>query len=154
MTQGSGGSPLTLDGAGLRIGIVAARFNPAICEALAQACIGELRRLQVSDDDIEQLSVPGALEIPSALQCLAESGRFDAMVAIGAVIRGETFHFEVVANESAAGVMRVALDYRVPIANAILTTENEQQARARVADKGADAARAAVEMCKLFRRYR
>src|SRR4029079_4655231 len=134
-----------LDGEGLRIGIVQARFNEGITNALAQACKAELAVLGVQDKDIDQVLVPGALEVPVALQALAEKGRYDALVALGCVIRGETYHFELVANESAAGVTRIALDYQVPIANVILTTENLDQAIARQSDKGVDAARVVVE---------
>src|SRR5690606_30334022 len=109
----------------------------------------ELVGLGVESDDIFVCTVPGALEIPVVLQQLAASGSFDALIALGAVIRGETYHFEVVSNESAAGVSRVALDFNVPVANAILTTENDEQAEARAAEKGADAARVAVEMANL-----
>jgi 6,7-dimethyl-8-ribityllumazine synthase len=144
------GRAATLDGSGLYIGIVQARFNESITDALAQACIAELQAAGVSADRIEHLRVPGALEVPIALQALAEKGGFDALVALGCVIRGETYHFELVANESAAGVSRVALDYQLPIANAILTTENMEQAIARQTEKGRDAARAAVEMCNLL----
>jgi 6,7-dimethyl-8-ribityllumazine synthase len=144
------GRAATLDGSGLTIGIVQARFNESITDALAQACIEELRAVGVAQDRIEHVRVPGALEVPIALQALAERGGFDALVALGCVIRGETYHFELVANESAAGVSRVALDYQLPIANAILTTENMEQAIARQADKGRDAARVAVEMCNLL----
>ncbi len=138
-----------LDGADLRIGIVQARFSEWAGQALTKACIEELVQLGVDEDDITHVTVPGALEIPLALARLAEAGDFDALVAVGCVIRGETYHFEVVANESAAGVARVALESGVPVANAILTTENEDQARARVAEKGRDAARVAVEMANL-----
>jgi len=138
-----------LDGAGLRIGIVQARFNEAVCNALRDACLDELIELGVESEDIFVCTVPGALEIPVVLQQLAASGSFDALIAIGAVIRGETYHFEVVSNESATGVSRVALDFNVPIANAILTTEDEAQAEARAGEKGADAARVAVEMANL-----
>lgn len=138
-----------LDGAGLRIGIVQARFNEPVCNALRDACLEELVGLGVESDDIFVCTVPGALEIPVVLQQLAASGSFDALIALGAVIRGETYHFEVVSNESAAGVSRVALDFNVPVANAILTTENDEQAEARAAEKGADAARVAVEMANL-----
>ena len=100
--------------------------------------------------DIRHVTVPGALEVPLALKALAESGDYDALVAIGCVIRGETYHFELVANESGAGVMRVSLDHSVPIANAILTVENEAQAWARVEEKGRDAARVAVELANLM----
>jgi len=137
-----------LQGRGLRIGIVQARFNEAITDALARACIAELTALGV--DSPYAVRVPGALEIPSALQALAEQGHFDALIALGCIIRGETYHFELVANESGAGVTRVALDYRLPIANAILTTENLAQAVARQDEKGRDAARVAVEMARLL----
>ena len=139
-----------LVGEGLRIGIVRARFNDAITRKLAEACLAELERLEVDDGDIRQVSVPGALEIPVALKAMADSGDFDALIALGCVIRGETYHFELVCNESAAGVTRVALDHQVPVANAILTVENEAQAWARAEDKGRDAARVAVEMANLL----
>ena len=138
-----------LDGQGLSVGIVMSRFNQDIGEGLLSACTAELRRLGVSEGDIEIATVPGALEIPLVLQNLAQSDRFDALIALGAVIRGETYHFELVANESGAGVTRVGLDYRLPIANAILTVENMAQAVARQTDKGRDAARVAVEMVHL-----
>ena len=137
-----------LDGRKLRIGIVQARFNETITDALARACEDELRALGVSDDNMVRVQVPGALEVPVALQALAESARYDALVALGCIIRGETYHFELVANESGAGVTRVGLDAGLPIANAILTVENEAQAWARV-DKGRDAAQVAVEMARL-----
>jgi 6,7-dimethyl-8-ribityllumazine synthase len=104
----------------------------------------------VSEKDIDHFEVPGALEVPAALQAMAEKGGYDALIAIGCVIRGETYHFELVCNESAAGVTRVGLDYHLPIANAIITTENEAQAIARQVDKGKDAARVAVEMANLL----
>ncbi len=132
---------------GVRVGVVHARFNETICTALLEAARGELAR---AGAQAEFFPVPGALEIPLALQWLAQSGRFDALVAIGAVIRGETHHFEVVANESARGVMDVALDSGVPVANGILTTEDEAQALAR-RDKGAEAVRVALEMARLKR---
>ena len=145
----------TVSGAGLRIGIVQARFNTDITNALAQACRTELHRLGVSEDHVEHVMVPGALEVPLALQALAtrdDTQTFDALIALGCIIRGETYHFELVANESGAGVTRVGLDYGVPIANAILTTENEAQALARQHDKGRDAAQVAVEMARLMER--
>ena len=145
--QGSTGE---LMGEGLRVGIVRARFNDAITSKLAQACLAELERLEVDDSDIRHVTVPGALEIPIALKAMAESGDFDALVALGCIIRGETYHFELVANESGAGVTRVALDHGVPVANAILTVENEAQAWARAEDKGRDAARVAVERANLL----
>ena len=136
-------------GEGLRIGIVQSRFNQPVCDALRGACLTELRRLGVQDEDLFICSVPGALEIPLALQRLAHTGEFDALIALGAVIRGETYHFELVSNESGAGVTRVGLDHSIPIANAILTTETDEQAEVRAAEKGADAARVAVEMANL-----
>lgn len=138
-------------GAGRRIGIVVARFNPDVCDGLLDACVGELRRLGVADADITIASVPGALEIPLALLTMAHSRRFDALIALGAVIRGETYHFEVVSNDSCRAVMEVQLDTGVPIANGILTTEDDDQALARVQTKGADCARVAVEMATLLR---
>ena len=139
-----------MDGAKLRIGIVQARFNESITDALAQACLAELEALGVGSKHIAHLKVPGALEVPVALQALAEKDEYDALIALGCIIRGETYHFELVANESGAGVSRVALDYQVPVANAILTTENLEQAVARQTDKGRDAARVAVEMANLL----
>jgi 6,7-dimethyl-8-ribityllumazine synthase len=139
-----------LQGKGLRIGIVQARFNESITNALAQACRGELVRLGVDAEDIDQVFVPGALEIPLALQALAGKRRYHALVALGCVIRGETYHFELVANESAAGVTRVSLDHKLPVANVILTTENLEQAVARQTEKGVDAARVVVEMANLL----
>ncbi|ODU06982.1 MAG: 6,7-dimethyl-8-ribityllumazine synthase [Rubrivivax sp. SCN 71-131] len=139
-----------LAGAGLRIGIAQARFNAEITNKLAEACLAELRRLQVHERDIVHCTVPGALELPIALATMADEGDFDALIALGCVIRGETYHFELVANESGAGLMRVSLDHEIPIANAVLTVENEAQAWARAAEKGADAARVAVEMANLL----
>jgi 6,7-dimethyl-8-ribityllumazine synthase len=139
-----------LNGKKLRIGIVQARFNEAITDALAQACVEELRALGVADDNMVRIQVPGALEVPVALQALAETARYDALIALGCIIRGETYHFELVANESGAAVSRIALDYQLPVANAILTTENMEQAIARQVDKGRDAARVAVEMANLM----
>jgi 6,7-dimethyl-8-ribityllumazine synthase len=139
-----------LDGAGLYIGIVVGRFNQDVGEGLLSACTATLGKLGVAGGDIEVVTVPGALEIPLALQKLAATGRFDALVALGAVIRGETYHFEVVSNQSADGVMTVQLDTGVPIANGILTTDNDGQAEARMSEKGADCARVAVEMANLM----
>jgi 6,7-dimethyl-8-ribityllumazine synthase len=150
MQQADKGNSGELDGAGLRIGIVRARFNDSLTQACANACVGELLRLEVESDDIRHVTVPGALEIPVVLRAMAESGDFDALIAIGCVIRGETYHFELVANESAAGITRVALDQGLPIANAVLTCDNETQAWARATDKGLDAARVAVEMANLL----
>jgi 6,7-dimethyl-8-ribityllumazine synthase len=137
-----------LDGAGLRIGIVASRYNESIVTQLLEGVADQLERLGVKSSDVVHAGVPGALEIPMALKWLAQSGHFDALVAVGVVIRGETHHFEIVANESARGVMDVALECGLPVANAILTTENEAQAEARL-DKGAEAVRVAVEMARL-----
>ena len=150
MQDADRGSAPSLDGSGLRIGIVRARFNAALTDRLAEACLAELGALGVAADDVEHVSVPGALEVPLALQGMARRGNFDALVALGCVIRGETYHFELVCNESAAGVSRVALDHETPVANAILTVENEAQAWARAEDKGRDAARVAVEMARLL----
>lgn len=141
--------PPNFDGEGLRIGIVQARFNEPVCEALRDACIQELERLGIESEDTLLITVPGALEAPLALQKLAESGQFDALIALGAVIRGETYHFELVSNESAAGITRVGLDFNLPIANGILTTDTDEQAEVRAAEKGRDCARAAVEMANL-----
>ena len=144
------GSADKLDGKKLSIGIVQARFNESITNALAEACKQELAALGVEEKKIRHVKVPGALEVASALQALAESDKFDALIALGCIIRGETYHFELVANESGAAVTRLALDYQLPIANAILTTENLGQAFARQHDKGRDAARVAVEMANLL----
>ncbi len=138
-----------LNGEGLRVGIVQARFNESVCRALSTACVQELLHLGVASNDIMLITVPGALEIPFALQQLAQSESFDALVAIGAVIRGETYHFEVVSNESAAGVTRISLEHDIPVANAILTTNTDEQAEQRASEKGAEAARVAVEMANL-----
>ena len=139
-----------LDGRGLTIGIVQARFNEGITNALRDACLAELAALGVAEDDITVVTVPGALEVPVALQALAETEDYDALIALGCIIRGETYHFELVANESGAGVSRVALDAGLPIANAVLTTEDLPQAIARQSEKGRDAARVAVEMARLL----
>jgi 6,7-dimethyl-8-ribityllumazine synthase len=139
-----------LDGEGLRIAIVQARFNETVGQALRASCLQELARLGVDSNDTFLATVPGALEIPLTLSQLAETGRFDALIALGAVIRGETYHFEVVSNESAAGIARVTLEFHIPIANGILTTEDDAQAMARADEKGRDCAQAAVEMANLL----
>ena len=144
------GSAINLDGSALSIGIVQARFNESITNALAAACLSELAAMGVQADNIRHVKVPGALEVPVALQAMAESEDFDALIALGCIIRGETYHFELVANESGAGVTRIGLDFQIPIANAIITTENEEQAIARQTDKGRDAAIVAVEMANLL----
>ena len=145
-----------LRGEGLRIAIVWSRFNEEIVRELVTACDKQLVELGVAANDIDVVSVPGALEIPLALQALAIARRgfahrYDALVALGAVIRGETYHFEVVANESARGILDVQLETGVPIANGVLTSNTEEQARARAPVKGAEAARVAVEMANTLK---
>jgi 6,7-dimethyl-8-ribityllumazine synthase len=141
---------IELDGRSLRIALAQARFNSAITDRLAQACRDELRALGVEERHIRHVSVPGALELPLALAALAQTDDYDALVALGCVIRGETYHFELVADQSGAGVLRVSLDNDIPIANAILTVENEAQAWERAEQKGREAARVAVEMAMLL----
>jgi len=136
-------------GAGRRVAIVLSRFNPAIGEGLLAGALRALAEAGVADDDVLIVSVPGALEAPLALQRLAQSGDFDALVALGAVIRGETYHFEIVANESASGVSGVMLEYGTPIGNGILTCETDAQAEARMDTKGYEAAQAALELANL-----
>ena len=138
-----------LDGAGLKIGIVMSRFNLPVCEGLLSACVSELKRLGVADSDMVIANVPGALEIPLVLQTLAQSGNYQALIALGAVIRGDTYHFEVVSNDSCRAIMEVQLDTGVPIANGILTCETDEQAEVRMQPKGSDCAQAAVEMANL-----
>jgi len=140
------------DGAGLRIGIVMSRFNLDVGEGLLSACTAALAKYGVDAGNVRVATVPGALEIPLALLRMAKTGRYDALIAIGAVIRGETYHFEVVSNEAARGVMNVQLETGVPVANGILTTENDDQALVRMAEKGGDCAAAAVEMANLLKR--
>ena len=143
--------PADLSGKGLAIGIVMSRFNQDIGEALLAACVAELRRLGVQDEDIDLATVAGALEIPLVLQNMAQSDRYDALIALGAVIRGETYHFEVVANDSSRGILDVQLDTGIPVANGVLTCENEEQAHARTREKGSDCARTAIESVNLLR---
>ena len=150
MFRADKGTANRLDGKELVIGIVQARFNQGVTNALAKACWDELLARGVEEQHIDHVQVPGALEVPVALQAMAEKGGYDALIALGCIIRGETYHFELVANESGASVSRVALDHRLPIANAILTTENLEQAIARQTDKGRDAAQVAVEMARLL----
>lgn len=142
--------PLSLDGCDLRIGVVMSRFNSEICNAILTACIEELVEYEVSRDDIVIATVPGALELPLALQTMALSGGFDALIALGCVIRGETYHFEIVSNEQARGITHVALETEIPIANGVLTVENQEQAWARAADKGRDCARCVIEMVNML----
>lgn len=139
------------NGKGMQVGIVLSRFNSNIGDGLLSACKSELLKLGVADDDITIASVPGALETPLILQHMALSEKYDALIALGAIIRGETYHFEVVANESARGISEVQLNTGVPVANAVLTTENDDQAIARMHIKGAEAAQVAVEMFNLVR---
>ncbi|HCU85273.1 MULTISPECIES: 6,7-dimethyl-8-ribityllumazine synthase [unclassified Methylophilus] len=138
-----------LDGNGKKIGIVLSRFNENIGAGLLQACEQELLKLGVNAEDITLATVPGALETPLVLLHMAMTEKYDALIALGAIIRGETYHFEVVSNESARGISEVQRDTGVPVANAILTTENDEQAEVRVAVKGAEAAQAAIEMANL-----
>jgi 6,7-dimethyl-8-ribityllumazine synthase len=142
---------INLDGKGKKIGVVLSRFNSNIGDGLLAACYAELLKLGVNKDDIRIATVPGALETPLILQHLALSERFDALIALGAIIRGETYHFEVVANESARGISEVQLNTGVPVANAVLTTEDDDQALARMQIKGAEAAQVAIEMANLVR---
>lgn len=141
----------TLNGAGMRIGIVQSRFNEVVCEGLLSACRAQLSLQGVNDANITLATVPGALEIPLVLQQMAMSRKFDALIALGAVIRGDTYHFEVVSNESARGVGEVQLHCGVPIANAILTTDTDEQAEERMNVKGSEAALVAIEMVNLLR---
>lgn len=140
-----------LAGNGLRIGIVLSRFNRDVGDGLLAACVAELRKLGVADDAVTLATVPGALESPMVLRKMAASGKFDALIALGAVIRGDTYHFEVVSNESARGISNVQLQTGVPIANAILTTDNDDQALVRMSVKGAEAASVAIEMVNLLK---
>ena len=139
-----------LNGEHLRIGIVQARLTNEVGSAMLKAAVEKLRELGVKDDNITVTTVPGALEVPLVLQSMAGTQRFDALIAIGCVIRGETYHFELVSNESAAGITRMTLDYSIPVANAILTTENDEQAHARIVEKAQDAAVVAVECGNLI----
>ena len=139
-----------LNGKGLRIGIVQARFSNEIGSAMLQVCTDKLQEMGVKAKHITIATVPGALEVALVLQYMAASVRYDALVAIGAVIRGETYHFELVANESGAAITRVGLDFNIPIANAVLTTENDEQAHVRIEEKARDAAVVAVECANLI----
>jgi 6,7-dimethyl-8-ribityllumazine synthase len=140
-----------LDGSSLRIGIATTRWNTNVCDGLLSAATATLIKIGVSEKDIVIVTVPGALELPLALQKMATSGKYDALIAIGAVIRGDTYHFEIVANEMASGITQVQLDTGVPIGNAVLTTENEHQAVSRMSEKGRDVAHCAVEMACLLK---
>ncbi|NYT79973.1 6,7-dimethyl-8-ribityllumazine synthase [Alcaligenaceae bacterium] len=138
-----------LNGEGLHIGIVRARFNEEIGVAELDACLAELAELGVDERDVMVVTVPGALELGITLAQMAETFEFDALIALGAVIRGETYHFEIVSNESASAISRVALETGIPVANGVLTTDTDEQAQARAAEKGRDCARGAVEMANL-----
>lgn len=151
MLHANKGTASALNGQGLRIGMVQARWNADITNTLANACHQELLAMGVQSEAIDHVLVPGALEVPVALQAMCKRGGYDALIALGCIIRGETYHFELVANESGAGVTRLSLDYRLPIANAIITTENLEQAIDRQTEKGLDAARVAVEMATLLK---
>lgn len=139
-------------GQGLKFGITMSRFNRDICEGLLSACEAELLRLGVDKKNVLLVDVPGALEHPLALQELALSEKYDALIALGAVVRGDTYHFEVVSNQSARGIMDVQLKTGMPIANAILTVDTVEQGHQRMAEKGRDAARTAIEMANLLKR--
>ena len=141
-----------LNGEGLRIGIVLSRFNIDIGEGLLSSCVAELNKLGVKQSDVTLVTVPGALEVPLALEKMALSDNYDALIAIGAVVRGDTYHFEIVANESCSGITQVQLDSGIPIANGILTTDTDEQALARMGVKGADCAMVAVEMANLMQK--
>lgn len=138
------------DGAARRVGIVQSRFNPDLGDGLLAGALRALKDANVPEDNVVVVTVPGALETPLVLQRLAQSGDFDALVAVGAVIRGETYHFEIVANESARGVAEVALQFGIPVGNGILTCDTDEQARARMDGKGYEAAQAALELANLF----
>jgi len=140
-----------LDGTHLRVAIVQSRFNPAVGQGLLAGAARALREAGVAEEHVLVVSVPGALETPLALQRLAQTGRYHALVALGAVIRGETYHFEIVANESASGVSSVALESGIPVGNGILTCDTDAQAEARMDQKGYEAAQAAIEMANLLR---
>lgn len=144
---------IDLDGKGMRVGIVMSRFNIDICEGLLSACTAELIKLGVAEADICIATVPGALEIPLALEKMAASDKYDALIALGAVVRGDTYHFEVVSNEMASGVMQATLATGLPIANGVLTTDTEHQAIQRMTEKGSDTAKVVVEMVNLFKAF-
>ena len=140
-----------VDGKGLRIGIAMSRFNMDVCEGLLSSAVAALEKAGVADSDVVIATAPGALELPLILKKMAESGKFDALVALGAVIRGDTYHFEIVSNEMAAGITRVILDTGMPIANGVLTTNTDHQATSRMTEKGREAALCAIEMARLLK---
>ncbi len=141
-----------LDGTGMRIGIALSRFNQDVGEGLLAAATATLIKKKVKEADMVVVTVPGALELPLVLQKMARSGKFDALIALGAVIRGETYHFELVSNEMASGLTRVVLDTGVPISNGVLTTDTDHQANHRMSEKGRDVALCAIEMAHLLKR--
>jgi 6,7-dimethyl-8-ribityllumazine synthase len=143
-----------LNGAGLRIGIVMSRFNIDVSEGLLGACTEALTKHGVAAEDITIATVPGALEIAITLKRMTQRGRYDALIALGAVVRGDTYHFEVVSNESARGITQVQLETGVPVSNAVLTTNNDEQALERMSTKGAEAALVAIEMANLLKQMR
>ena len=147
------GQEQALNGSRLRIGIVQARFNEGVTGALHAACLAELTALGVRAENITHLTVPGALEVPSTLQWLARRGKVDALVALGCIIRGETYHFELVSNEAGSALTRVGLDFDIPVANGVLTCDTDEQAEARMDEKGRDCARCAVEMANLQKAF-
>jgi 6,7-dimethyl-8-ribityllumazine synthase len=142
---------VNLDGAGLRIGLAMSRFNIDVCEGLLSAAVSALLKAGVKSQDVTIATAPGALELPLILKKMAETGKYDALIALGAVIRGDTYHFEIVSNEMASGITRVTLDTGVPIANGVLTTNTDHQATARMSEKGNDAALCAIEMARLLK---
>jgi 6,7-dimethyl-8-ribityllumazine synthase len=139
-----------VSGDGRSVAIVLSRFNADIGERLLAGALRGLAEAGVAERDITVVTVPGALETPLALQRLAQADEYDALVALGAVVRGETYHFEIVANESAAGVASVQLEFGIPIGNGILTTETDEQALERADTKGFEAAQAALELANLL----
>ena len=142
--------PANTQGVGRRVGVVLSRFNPGIGDLMLAGALRAIKEAGVADRNVTIATVPGALETPLALQRLAQSGDFDALVALGAVIRGETYHFEIVANESARGVADVQIEFGIPIGNGILTTDTDEQALLRCEAKGFEAAQAALELANLL----
>lgn len=138
------------NGEDLYVGIVLSRFNEEIAYAELEACLDELESLGVDESQVMVVTVPGSLELGVALQQMAMSYEFDALIALGAVIRGDTYHFEVVSNECAAAISKVALEMNIPIANGVLTVESADQAHARAEEKGRDCALVAVELANLM----
>ena len=150
-------APLS-DARGFRFALVVSRFNETVTGRLRDGALAALTQAGAAQPDVEILSVPGAFELPQAARCAAETGRFDAVVCLGCVIRGETPHFQYIADAVAHGLMAAAGETGVPMAFGVLTTDNREQAEARAGDgrdnKGFEAAAAAIEMAALFRRLR